>query len=99
MSDAVEINIPVLIECELTEGWGGERWSVVSVIDERQGHSLGDIGFYEFDAYSEFSETLLNAVINTLEERGEFAVTVNCYCIEVNIYNGGSKLGSSSKLR
>lgn len=36
--------------------------------------TLGDIGIYEFDACSDFPETLLNAVINILEETGEFAV-------------------------
>lgn len=97
MSDTVEVNIPVLIECVLTEGWGGERWSVINVSDQREGHALGDIGIYEFDAHSNFHETLINAVIKTLEEIGEFERKEHLYSVEVKIQTGGSQLGIASR--
>jgi hypothetical protein len=54
MSDVVEIEIPIRIECELTDGWGGEKWDVRGVKDERTNTEIGDIGIYDFDAYSAF---------------------------------------------
>lgn len=63
MSDVVEIEIPIRIDCELTDGWGGERWDIIEVKDERTNEEIGDIGIYDFDAYSDFPEALMNAVI------------------------------------
>jgi hypothetical protein len=61
-----EIEIPVTVEVDLTEGWGGERWDVKDVIDERDQTSLGDIGIHEFDAYSDFPGRLKDAVLRVL---------------------------------
>jgi hypothetical protein len=57
-----EIEIRVTVEVTLTEGWGGERWDIVSVTDDATGEGLGDIGIYDFDAYSDFPGQIAEAV-------------------------------------
>ena len=57
-----EIEIPIEVQVKLTDGWGGERWDVCNVVDKRTGSEIGDIGIYEFDAYSDFPSTLMNAI-------------------------------------
>lgn len=96
MSDVIETKIPIRVECD-EAGSGGAIWNVKNVIDERLQFSIGDIGIYDFDDYSNFSETLMDAVINTLEEIGEFKRRENFYSVELNIVCGGSRLGSASR--
>ncbi len=54
MSDVAEIEIPIRIECELTDGWGGERWDVKNIKDGRTNTKIGNIGVYDFDANCDF---------------------------------------------
>jgi hypothetical protein len=97
MSDVIETTIPIRIECDEADGGDGVMWNVISVIDERENYSLGDIGIYEFDGYSDLPETLMNAVIKTLEESGEFELKDRFYNVELNIFYGGNQLASSSR--
>lgn len=77
MDNETKIKIPITIDVELSEGWGGERWDVIDAVDERSGLSLGDIGVSDFDAFSDFPDTLTEAVLNILEEYEDFQPT-NC---------------------
>ena len=91
-----EIEISIRIECDLSETRGSEVWDVKSVIDERDGSPLGDIGIYEFNARSEFSGSLMNAVLRKLnEEAGAFNTNLQ-YSVQVGIYEGGSLIGQAS---
>lgn len=90
-----EIEIAVTVEVELTEGWGGERWDVKDVIDERDQSSLGDIGIHEFDAYSDSSGTLRDAVLRVLQEFENFAPE-KFYSIRVSVRDGGTEIGWST---
>lgn len=53
-----EIDVHVTVYGNLTDGWAGERWDVKSVTLDGSDEELGDIGVYEFDAYSDFLETI-----------------------------------------
>jgi len=83
-----DVEIPIRIECELTDGWGSERWDIKDVKDERTNTEIGDIGIYDFDAHSDFPETLMDAVMANLEEYDYFEPERLFYSVTVNIYNG-----------
>ncbi len=95
MEPPEEIEIAVTVEADLTEGWGGERWDVKDVIDERDQSSLGDIGIHEFDAYSDFPERLRDAVLSVLQEAAAFAPE-KFYSLRVSVRNGGTEIGWAS---
>ncbi len=90
------INIPITIHVGLTDGWAGARWDVYSVVDERTCVEIGDIGIYEFDAYSYFPGTLIEAVLRTFAEFGGFKPGV-FYSFEVSVRDGGTEIGSASR--
>jgi hypothetical protein len=87
------IKIPIEVQVDLTDGWGGERWDVLSVTDKRSGLELGDIGVSEFDAYSDFPSTLIEAVLTVLREANEFQHG-NLYSIVLSVCDGGAEIGS-----
>lgn len=97
MSDIVEIEIPITVECD--EGSSeGAMWDVKNVIDEREGYSIGDTGIYEFSGFDdEFPDKIMNAVMETLKENGEFEHKDYFYNLEVKIVYGGSQLGFASR--
>lgn len=97
MNDVVKTTIPIRIECDEADSGDGAMWNIKTAIDERLGFSIGDIGVYEFDGYSDFPEELMSAVIRTLEEIGEFERKDDLYIIELNIVSGGNKLGRASR--
>jgi hypothetical protein len=88
------VDISITVECELTDGWGGERWDVVSVTEDSTGESLGDIGIYEFDAYSDFVGAIADAVRDTYFD-GIPIDTDKIYVLDITIRHGGSVLGTS----
>ena len=81
---------------KLTDGRGGERWDVCSVVDKRTGLEVGDIGIHEFDAYSDFPSTLMNAVIVLFREAEEFE-TGEFYTVSVVVCDGGTEIGSATQ--
>lgn len=91
-----DATVPVTVRVKLTDGWGGERWDVCGAVDERTSLSIGDIGIYEFDAYSDFPETILSAVCHTLAECSAFQAGV-FYSVKVSIRDGGTTIGSASR--
>lgn len=93
MADEVEIRIRV--DTSLADGWGGERWTIEDVVDEGTGCSFGDIGIYDFDAHSDFSGRIQDAVIEVLKEGQTFKEGV-FYSLFVRVMSGGSELGFSS---
>ncbi len=91
------VEIQVTVRCDLTDGWGGERWDILSVTDDRTGDILGDIGIYDFDAHSEFPRLIAEAVRDYyFQSRLTDAAIV--YSLEVSIRAGGSQIGSSINL-
>jgi hypothetical protein len=91
----VAIQIPILVEVELAEGWGGERWNVLDVIDKRDGQSIGEIDVAGFNAYSDFTEALKLSVLRSLQESEEFSEN-KYYCLSLSIRDGGSEIGWST---
>jgi hypothetical protein len=91
------VEIPITVRCDLTDGWGGERWDILSVTDDRTGDSLGDIGIYDFDAYSDFAGLIADAVRDVYFQ-GMLVDTDVVYSLEVSIRGGGSQIGSSIDL-
>ena len=89
-----DITIRVTVECRLTDGRGGERWDVLSAVDDDTGAEIGDIGIYEFDAFSDFVSTITDAVANTYFERMLLDVDV-LHTLEISIRGEGSTLGSA----
>jgi superfamily II DNA or RNA helicase len=96
--DPDRVEISIRIQCELSETRGSEFWDVKSVTDERDGLLLGDIGIYEFNAYSDFPGVLMNAVLRTLNEETQVFKPNLHYSVKVEIYEGGSMLGQASTL-
>ena len=95
MEESRETKIPITVHVDLSEGWAGERWDVVDVIDEREGLSLGDIGVSDFSAFSNFPELLERAVLNTLSECEDFKENI-FYTLTLSILDGGSEIGSAA---
>ena len=83
----------IKIECELSPGWGGERWDVKRYYDKSDGSEIGDIGIYEFDAHSNFSSDLLEATIRTLIGHDLIKNTSDSYLVEVEIVSPDGELG------
>lgn len=98
VDDPDRVEISIRIECDLSETRGSEFWDVKSVTDERDGLSLGNIGIYEFNAFSEFPDLLMNAVLRTLNEEAQLFKPNLHYSVKVEIYDGGSMLGQASML-
>ena len=90
------ITIPITVHVGLTDGCGGERWNVCSAIDERTAQGIGDIGVCEFDAHSDFPETIVEAVVRTLQESDLIQPGV-FYSVEVSIMDGGAKIGWATR--
>jgi hypothetical protein len=88
------IDILIRVQVDLTEGCGGERWDVCSVVDKRTGLELGDIGIYDFDAYSDFSSDIMDAILALLKEAEEFEKG-KFYSVNVEICHGGTEIGSA----
>jgi hypothetical protein len=91
------VEIPITVRCDLTDGWGGERWDILSVTDDRTGESLGDIGIDDFDAYSDFPGQIADAVRDVYFQ-GMLVDTDVVYSLEISIRGGGSEIGSSIHL-
>src|SRR5688500_12246271 len=91
-SKKVEINIRV--DAEISERRGTEFWDVVDVIDEDSGISLGDIGVSDFNAFSDFPETVAHAVARHLSEYEPFEDDT-LYLLSIEIRDGGACLGRS----
>ena len=91
-----EIEIPIEVQVKLTGGWGGERLDVCSVIDKRTGLEVGDVGIYEFDAYSDFPSALMNAILTLLREVEEFE-TGRFYSVSIKVCDGGTEIGSATQ--
>ena len=94
-SEAQEVTIPIEISVELTPGWGGERWDIVDVVDQRDGESIGEIGFSQIDAYSNFPGQMLMAVVRTLRGKGIFKDGA-FHSVIVDIVDGGSSIGKAT---
>ncbi|CAN5882732.1 helicase-related protein [soil metagenome] len=95
VDDPDRVEISIRIQCDLSETRGSEFWDVKSVTDERDGSPFGDIGIYEFNAYSDFADLLMNAVLRTLNEEARVFNPNLHYSVQVEIYDGGSKLGQA----
>jgi len=95
VENPVETQIPILVEVELAEGWGGERWNVVDVVDERDGQSIGEIDVASFDAHSEFTEALKLSVLRALRESSKFKEN-EYYCLMLSIRDGGSEIARTT---
>ena len=91
------VEIQVTVRCDLTDGWGGERWDILSVTDDRTGDSLGDIGIDDFDAYSDFPGQIADAVRDVYFQ-GRLTDAAVVYSLEISIRGGGSQIGSSINL-
>jgi hypothetical protein len=89
------IEISITVRCDLTNGWGGERWDVLSVTDDRTGDSIGDIGIDDFNAYSDFPGPIASAVRDAYFQ-GMVTDANALYCPNVSIRGGGSEIGSST---
>lgn len=88
----VEINIRV--EAEISERLGTEFWDIVDVTYEDSGLSLGDIGLSDFNAFSDFPETVSQAVARHLSQYDPFE-DETLYLLSVEICDGGACLGRS----
>ena len=91
------VEILITVRCDLTDGWGGERWDILSVTDDRTGDSLGDIGIDDFDAYSDFPGQIADAVRDVYFQ-GKLIDTDVVYSLEISIRSGGSQIGWSTNL-
>lgn len=92
-----EVVIPVRVEVDLSETRGSAYWDVKDVIDERDGSPLGDIGIYEFYAYSDVPGLIMNAVLRTLRDEAQEFKPNLFYSVQIEIYDGGSLLGHASR--
>lgn len=88
-----EIDVHVTVVCDLTNGWAGERWDVKSVTLDGSHEELGDIGVYEFDAYSDFLETIGIAVKEAYFGNRLVDTEVR-YTLYIAVRGMGSELGS-----
>jgi hypothetical protein len=91
-----EIEIRVTVKVALTDGWGGERWDIVSVTDDSTGEDFADISIYDLDAYSDFPGQIADAVRDAYFT-GKLIDTDILYSLEVSIRDGGSEIGWSSR--
>jgi hypothetical protein len=91
------VEISITVHCDLTDGWGGERWDIRSVTDDSTGDELGDIGINDFDAYSDFPGKIGDAV-RDIYFQGMLTDADILYCLEISIRGGGSEIGTSFRL-
>jgi hypothetical protein len=85
----------VHVQVELAEGWT-EFWDVVDTVDALTEESLGDIGIHRFNAYDDFVDPLLDAVIAALREC-EVLIPGGRYDLELDVMDGGTEIGWGSR--
>ncbi|HRI04935.1 MAG TPA: hypothetical protein PLL77_14445 [Pyrinomonadaceae bacterium] len=90
-------NINVEIQCDLTPGTGGERWDIKEVFSQDTGLELGDLGIYDFDAYSDFPKTFMDAILALLVDETDFFEEDIFYNMKVEIKSGGGQLGIATR--
>lgn len=86
-------DINIEIQCDVTPGTGGERWDIKEVFYQDTGLNLGDFGIYDFDAYSDFPRTLMDAVVTLLADETDFWEEDVFYNIKIEVKSGGGQLG------
>ena len=94
MKDGKKVEIKIRVDAEISERLGTEFWDIVDVIYEDNGLSLGDIGVLDFNAFSDFPETIFQAVVRHLSEYDSFEDDT-LYLLSVEICDGGARLGQS----
>ncbi|MGD9590636.1 MAG: hypothetical protein AB7Q37_10980 [Pyrinomonadaceae bacterium] len=97
-SDAVArepVKIPVRVECRLSKKGDGAWWNIVDIVDERHNLSLGDSNVYEFDAEYGMPDRVIEYILTSLGESGEFDDIEASYFVDIRFRDGGNELGWS----